>query len=96
MANDVVSDDNDVCTWHAPMSLHVCVLHMGEDSISMTQAMDIAKQFPGVISAEYKRLKNRIQCARSCRIDALCNEIGKNCKNGDKYIHSVSVHDFPD
>ena len=94
MTNDAVSDDNnDACTWHAPMSLHVRVLHMGEDAISMTQAMDIAKQFPGVISAEYKRLKIRIQCARSCSIDALCSDTGKNCK---KYIHSVNAYDFPD
>ena len=69
---------------------------MGEDSISMFQAKNVAKQFPGVISVEYKRQKMRIQCARTCSIDALCIEIGKDSKNGDKYIHAVNVYVFPD
>ena len=83
-------------TWHVPMSLFVHVLHMGEDSISMSQATKVAEQCHGVISVEYKSQKMRLHCARTCSIDALCREIGKDCKNGDKYIHSVNVCDFPD
>ena len=85
-----------VNAWHGPMSLYVRVVLVGKDTMSMSQAMNVPEQFPGVISVECRREKMRIQCAKNCSIDALCNEIGKNCNNGDTYIHAVKVYVFPD
>ena len=42
--SSLVSPNVAVDTWHVPMSLYVHVLHIGEDSIRMSQAMNIAKQ----------------------------------------------------
>ena len=82
--------------WHVPMSLYTRVLHVGSYSVDMPQAASIAKDFPGVVSVEYKQRKMRTRCATTCKISGLCLEIGKTDKYADRYIHTVNEYDYPD